>query len=142
MIRLLEVPKKKIPVILVLRQTYGWPLGEANRVVTTPPQDLPELSAYEEKKLRKRLEDAGAVLNKEFCARDYRHASFYPPKDFDGPMCGSAYAFHTMCGERLDSFREEPPRVHSGLSDEEREAMTSNVDCPRCREALKNWDYL
>jgi len=139
MIRLLEVPNKKILVILVLRQTFGYTLAEANRIATRPPQDLPELDEYEEKRLRKALEEAGCTLGKEFCVWDYQHASFYPPKDYDGPVCGSMYAFTTICGERMDPL---PPRVHSGLSDEERTEMISKVTCPRCREALANWGYL
>jgi len=141
MIRLLTVPEKKIPAILVLRQTFGFPLGEANRIVTTTPQNLPDLdSEREEEQLRKALEDAGCTLEKNFNPYDYmRHVSFYPPEDFKGPVCGSMYAFTTMCGEPIT---DDTPRVHSDLSDEERAAMTSNVDCPKCREALTNWGYL
>ena len=139
MIRLLEVPEKKIPVILILRQTFGFPLSEANRIVTSPPQDLPELDSYDEEKLRKNLEEAGCALEKEFCLWDYQHASFYPPSDYEGPIAGCGYAGVSCCGVVMDP---QPPRVHSGLTDEEREAITSKVDCPECRKSLTNWGYL
>jgi len=142
MIRLLEVPKKKIPVILVLRQTYGLTLGEANQIVTSPPQDLPKLKSWEEEKLRKALEDAGCSLEKEYCAQDYKHVSFYPPKDYTGPVCGSMYAFTTMCGESLNAFFPEPPRIHSDLSEEKRAALIADVDCVKCLDSLRTWGYL
>ena len=139
MIRILEAPEKIIPAVHVLRQHYGISLSKIKTWLVETPTDLPELDDYEEKRLRKALEETGCVLEKEYCAWDYKHASFYPPKDYDGPICGSGYAFTTICGERMDPL---PPRVHSGLSKEEREEMISKVDCPRCREALVNWGYL
>ena len=156
MIRLLEAPtgKKKIPVILILRQTFGYNLAEANRIATSWPQDLPHIDRFhDEKRIRKELVEAGCVLDDSCptcfgrdpqtrdcggCYRRYQHASFYPPLDYKGPICGSMYAFTTMCGRRPPV----EPRVHSGLSDEEREAITSKITCPECREALVNWGYM
>ena len=156
MIRLLEVPKKKISVILVLRQTFGYTLAEANRIATSWPQDLPHIEGHrKEEQVRKALVDAGCVLEEtcNLCFGDdtlrcagcydrYTHCAHESSADYDGPICGSMH-FFTSCGRHwFEHKKKEPPRVHSGLSDGEREAITTKVDCPKCRESLAHWGYL
>lgn len=156
MIRIIGHTGSVAPAVKLLRAQFSVTIGEARDLVVKTPSELPHIEWHgEEKRFRKALTDAGCTLEdacpecfgnrtKECggCYDRHTHCAHNFPKSYTGMMCGSMH-FLTSCGRNwFELVGIEPPRVHSNLSDDEREALIAKVNCPECRQVLANWDYL